>query len=104
MFAIATPQTVMLTTPGDDGVPISLTFHTGTKDAPDDVSMVTIDVLMPNGDVHVATFNGRGGLVDVQFVEYHEPDQVTEGEDHEEAQAVKEPDHQASAAGEKQPA
>ncbi len=85
MFAIASPQTVPLTTPGEDGQPISLTFHTGTKSDPHDVSMSTIDVLMPNGDVHVLTFNTRGQLVDVTFVEHvdeadpdHEADAETD--------------------------
>ncbi len=84
MFAIATPQTIALTTPGQDGQPISLTFHTGTDAAPDDVSRCTIDVLMPNGDVHVVAFSTRGQLVDVTFVEYKAP-------------AEADPDHEADA-------
>lgn len=78
MFAIATPQTIPLITPGDDQ-PISLTFRAGADGAPDDVSHCCIDILMPNGDVHVAHFNTRGALIDVTFVEKveeetHDPD------------------------------
>ena len=105
MFAIAAPQTVTLITPGGDGQPISLTFHTGTDAAPDDVSRCVVDVLMPNGDVHVATFSVRGQLVDVQFIEYHEPDATTEREDDgEEIQADEGPYHASEQAGEVQPA
>ena len=80
MFAIASPQTFVLTVPGEDAQPVSLTFHTGTKEAPDDTSSCVIDVLMPNGDVHVVTFGTAGKLVDVQFVAHREPDEVVEVE------------------------
>lgn len=69
MFAIATPQTIPLITPGDDQ-PISLAFRAGAEGNPDDVSHCCIDILMPNGDVHVAHFNTRGSLIDVTFVEH----------------------------------
>lgn len=68
MFAIAVPSTLELTTPSDkeDGEPkrfASLDFFHPS----DDVSKCRVRLTTADGDVHEATFNTQGGVVDRYF-------------------------------------
>ena len=89
MFAVQ-PQTVSLTTPGDDVVR-TLTF----ANLGDDVSKCVLELDAADGAKHVLTFHRHGGLIDQQYVE-REPD--------EEAKTDEGQDHETWAGGEKQPA
>lgn len=66
MFAIATPQTVMLTIPGDDSPSTLINFR--TNDA--DTSRCVLEIVTPEGDTHRLTFNVRGQMVDSQFIDH----------------------------------
>ena len=62
MFAIATPSTINLSTPDNNGADkafASITFH----HADADVSKCTMDVTTPDGDVHSVVFNTQGSVV-----------------------------------------
>lgn len=63
MFAIATPQTVTLTIPGDDAPSTLINFR--TNDA--DTSRCVLEIVTPEGDTHRLTFNVRGQMVDSTF-------------------------------------
>lgn len=63
MFAIATPQTVTLTIPGDDHPSTLINFR--TNDA--DTSRCVLEIVTPEGDTHRLTFNTRGQMVDSNF-------------------------------------
>lgn len=66
MFAIATPQTVMLTIPGDDSPSTLINFR--SNDA--DTSRCVLEIVTPEGDTHRLTFNVRGQMVDSQFIDH----------------------------------
>lgn len=66
MFAIATPQTVTLTVPGDDGPSTLINFHVNGEDT----SRCVLEIVTPEGDTHRLTFNVRGQMVDSQFVDH----------------------------------
>lgn len=63
MFAIATPQTVTLTIPGDDHPSTLINFR--ANDA--DTSRCVLEIVTPEGDTHRLTFNVRGQMVDSAF-------------------------------------
>lgn len=66
MFAIATPQTVTLTIPGDDGPSTLINFRVNGEDT----SRCVLEIVTPEGDTHRLTFNVRGQMVDSQFVDH----------------------------------
>lgn len=66
MFAIASPQTVTLTIPGDDHPSTLINFR--VNDA--DTSRCVLEVVTPEGDTHRFTFNVRGQLANSEFVSH----------------------------------
>lgn len=66
MFAIATPQTVTLTIPGDDHPSTLINFR--VNDA--DTSRCVLEIVTPEGDTHRLTFSVRGQLVDSNFTSH----------------------------------
>lgn len=67
MFAIATPQTVTLTIPGDDHPSTLINFR--VNDA--DTSRCVLEIVTPEGDTHRLTFNVRGQMVDSNFTAHN---------------------------------
>lgn len=63
MFAIASPQTVTLTIPGDDAPSTLINFRTNGADT----SRCVMEIVTPEGDIHRLTFNVRGAMLDSQF-------------------------------------
>lgn len=66
MFAIATPQTVTLTIPGDDHPSTLINFRVNGEDT----SRCVLEIVTPEGDTHRLTFSVRGQLVDSQFIDH----------------------------------
>lgn len=67
MFAIASPQTVLLTVPGDDHPSTLINFRTNGADT----SRCVLEIVTPEGDTHRLTFNVRGQMVESQFIDHN---------------------------------
>lgn len=76
MFAIATPQTVTLTIPGDDGPSTLINFRSNGADT----SRCVLEIVTPEGDTHRLTFNVRGQMVDAQFVDHDSAPEAPSGD------------------------
>lgn len=98
MFAIAVPSTLTLTTPSDDkdGEPTQFAnlefFHPS-----DDVSKCRVRLTTADGDVHEATFNTQGGVVDRY---YASADEIAERERARDAEAEAEREREQEVAHE----
>lgn len=67
MFAIASPQTVLLTVPGDDHPSTLINFRTNGADT----SRCVLEIVTPEGDTHRLAFNVRGQMVESQFIDHN---------------------------------
>lgn len=70
MFALHTPQSITLATPGEDGPFTLINFKTNGADT----SRCVMEVVTPEGDVHRLTFTTRGAMVDQQFISKDNPE------------------------------